>query len=474
MKIINITDVVNATGGILKSRAADDYTVTGISTDSRLVSIGNIFFALSGERFDGHDYLDSVAQSGAVAVVVEDTAQVPHDYDGAVLVVPDTLRAYQDLAHYYLKMIHPKVIAITGSVGKTSIKDMMQVAMSAKYKTSYTMGNFNNGIGLPKTIFDMDDDAQVLVLEMGMSAPGEIRRLVEIANPDIAVIGNIGISHRENFETDDGIFQAKMEIISAFQDGTTKDGVLIVNADDSKLGALRQEDLPCKLIRVGSGKADIAVHDVTYDEKDGLHFKLDINQAKQDAVPDIDFQIPVAGTYNAVNAGIAVAAGDVLDINVKDIARALTSINRTKHRLDLVERNGIKVIDDTYNASPTSMKSGIDHLVAITGTRHIAVLSDMLELGPESKNGHLEVGRYAAEKGLDLIIAVGEKSKDIYAGAFAASPDAPDVPDTLVKHFADKLEAARFLDTYVKEGDVYLLKGSRSTHMEELIDAILS
>jgi UDP-N-acetylmuramoyl-tripeptide--D-alanyl-D-alanine ligase len=487
MKGITVKDILDNTGGRLLGGTPSVH-VSGISTDSRSVAYGDAFFALSGERFDAHDFLADAAAAGASALVVERGEAVPpeSEYAGAVVLVADTLAAYQDLAAWYRQEIGPAVIAVTGSVGKTTQKDMIAAAAAGTYRTVATEGNYNNHVGVPKTIFRMEEDTELLVLELGMNHAGEIRLLAEIARPDAAVITNIGVSHRENFDSDDGILHAKLEIATYFG----AENALFVNGDDARLRAhAERDDLPYEVVTAGESEG--CDYRITHPEYAGPGEIRFVMQSGRDAA--VKFSVPAAGLYNGVSAALTAAVLSRSGIAATDVAERLAGLERTAHRLQLIVTDGpvaggpsagggpaaggsvaeghaaarLRVIDDTYNASPDSMRSALDYLASFGDGdgRKIAVLAGMNELGGRSRALHREVGEYAAESGADLLVCVGDKGADIAAGFEAAG-------GTGVSLCADNAEAVAALLPLVRDGDIVLVKGSHAYRTEEIVEAL--
>ncbi|MDR1069069.1 MAG: UDP-N-acetylmuramoyl-tripeptide--D-alanyl-D-alanine ligase, partial [Clostridiales Family XIII bacterium] len=418
-------------GRIIRGSGAE--TAAGASTDTRSVRAGSLFFALKGEYFDAHDFLADVPDDMCRIIVVSRPETVPAGFSGAVIAVDDTLVAYQDLAAYVRMRMSPKVIGVTGSVGKTSLKDMIARICSEKFKTISTDMNYNNEIGVPMTILSMPEGTEVLVLEMGMDHAGEIERLARIARPDVAVIGNIGLSHRENFGSDDGIYLAKMEITTFLHEGNA----LVVNGDDEYLRQVA--DLPgitYAVVTAGTGAVcDFVAKDIAYVSERELGFRI------EHGGESARFSIPAAGKYNGVTAALASAAVSELGVTLEQSAEALRTLKRTPHRLDLITANGVKVIDDVYNASPSSMASGIEYLMAVSGERKIAVLAGMNELGDDSRGHHRDTGKQAARAGVDMVVTVGEKARDIADGAGREAHAARDGKPQ-VMHFDDNASAA--------------------------------
>jgi UDP-N-acetylmuramoyl-tripeptide--D-alanyl-D-alanine ligase len=458
VKHLTLKNIADASGGRIIA-AVTAAVVSGVSTDTREVGSGDAFFALQGENFDAHDFLNDAAEKGAGVLVVSDSAKVPAGYAGGVLLVSDTLRAYQDLAEYYKKMIGPYTIAVTGSIGKTTLKDMLLQIVSGSYRVVCTEKNYNNHIGVPMTIFNMEEDTQVLILEMGMNHAGEIARLAQIGRPDVCAITNVGLSHRENFDDDEGIFNAKMEIVSFFGG----DQKLIINADDERLQRLAfAPDLCYRLVPCGS--AEGCEYRITKPVQTGdssIGFDMD------HLGDQTHFDIPAAGVFNGVTAALATASVSALGITPAKAAERLKNLKRTDHRLAISESRGVKVIDDTYNASPDSMKAAIDYLTSVDANRKIAVLAGMNELGDKSPELHRAVGRYAAASKVDFLAAVGDKAREIAEGYREVRNN----PATAIE-FENNEAASVLLRAFTEPGDAVLVKGSRSFKTEEIVAAL--
>ncbi|MDR1778600.1 MAG: UDP-N-acetylmuramoyl-tripeptide--D-alanyl-D-alanine ligase [Clostridiales Family XIII bacterium] len=460
---ITIRELVNATGGTLV-RGREGQTLCGVSSDSRSLGAEDVFFALPGEKFDGHDFLAAAASSSCAAVVVSLPDRVPEAYAGAVVSVPDTVRAYQDLAAYVRERVNPFVVAVTGSVGKTSLKDMLGQAFGSRFRTVVTEKNFNNHLGLPLTIFRMDAQTEVLVAEMGMDIPGEILRLVEIARPDVGLISNIGLSHRENFSDDEGIFRAKMELVTYFG----SENLLIVNGDDPKLaGVAFGSPQPYRILTAGTdARCDYVVEEACAHGDGTVSFTVTRGQEQA------DFRVEAAGLYNALYAAMTAAACGQKDIPLAAVAQAVQKVQRTAHRLEVIKHGSITIIDDSYNASPDSMRSGIEVLMALAGGRKFAVLAGMNELGPASAALHGQVGREAVLAGVDGLIAVGSGAAELYNGAVEEAAACGRVACTLT-YCADNAAAVETILDEWQAGDVYLLKGSNSMRMWEIADGLM-
>lgn len=457
MRRLTVEEILKATGGELLG-GSKDFGISGVSTDSRKASEKDIFFPLKGENFDAHSFLPQVIEAGCKTLVVS-KADAIADMNGLnVILVEDTKKAMQNLAKYYLESLHLKKLAVTGSVGKTSTRDMLKAICSQKYRTGGTVGNLNNDIGVPLTIFSFDEDLEAAVIEMGMDDAGQIRVLADIVRPDTGVITNVGISHIEHLGSREGILAAKMEITEYFDEGNT----LVINQDCDLLQKDRLQG-PFQIVTVGSDKKnEFTVSNVCDFGEEGIEFKLGCFGK------EYDIRLMVPGAHNALNAGLAIAACYQIGVDIPEAIAGLASLELTGKRLTIKENNGIKVIDDTYNACPDSMKSAINTLMNTKGKRKVAILGDMFELGEESPRFHREVGEYAGEKAVDLLITLGELGKHISNGAKERSNE------PRVLHFSDKAELILELANLLKEDDVVLVKASRGMAMEEIVEKIMN
>lgn len=462
MREFTVNEVVNAVHGKLLCGSGDG-RIYRICTDSRKAEPGDLFFPLIGENNDGHDFLQQVLENGCRTIIVSDESKIPKAAflsDGMqpdVISVENTTEALQDMAEYYLGTLPLKYkIAVTGSVGKTSTRDMMYYVASKKYKTGRNMKNFNNWFGLPLSILELPPDTEAAVLEMGMDNFGQIEKLAKIVKPDIALITNIGVSHIENLGSREGILKAKMEVTTFFKESSS----LIVNTD---CDMLKPESVKGKygLITVGSEEScDYRIDDVSDFGIEGIKFSL----IHQDKTYDINLEIP--GAHNAGNAALAVAAGELMGIDIDTAVNGLGTAKLTEKRLNIKENAGIKVIDDTYNAAPASMISALNTLMQTEGKRRIAILGDMYELGNQTQISHLQVGEFAGEKKPDLLIAVGEFAKGYEEGA------AKHMPKEQILYFKEKEELIGKISNLLMPGDVVLVKASRGMKMEEIINKI--
>ncbi len=453
--IVNIRHAAKAMNGEIV-RCDGDELVKSVSTDTRTIADGALFFALAGERFDGHKFVPDAVADGAVCCVVnadcDEFAGLP------VIVVEDTRKALRDLAAYYRSKFQIPVVGVTGSVGKTSTKEMIASVLAQKYRTHMTQGNFNNEIGLPLTVFDLMDEDKMMVLEMGMSSFGEISRLTQIAKPDTAVITNIGISHIEHLGSREGIKQAKFEIMEGLQ----PDGTVILNGDDDMLWDARGEiEYETLYYGIQNKNSDLCVTEIRiYSDGSDFSCKIDGEIHK--------FSIAVPGQHHIYNAMAAILVGLKYNLSIEQIQQGVRAFVPNGLRQTLIEYPNYMVIRDCYNASPASMKSGLE-VLSLTQClgRRVACLADMLELGEMSEAAHREVGKLVVACGTDCLIAVGNEAKQIAQGAIDTGMNPADV------HVFDTNAALiEMLPALLKKQDLILVKGSRGMHLEEIADAI--
>lgn len=455
MQIMGLDEIIKAVKGELIS--GDISTkIEGVSTDSRNIKSGDIFIPIVGEKFDGHGFIKSSLEEEAAASL---TSKPMDPINGKALIrVEDTLKALGDIAAFYRSKFNIPVVGITGSVGKTSTKDMVSAALSRKFNVLKTQGNFNNQIGLPLTIFNLDSFHQAAVLEMGMSGFGEISSLTAIARPDIAVITNIGLSHIEKLGSRQNILKAKMEIFEGLKSG----GLVVLNGDDKLLYGLK--DL-LKFRTVYYGMEDGLTYqacNVKSMGEQGTSFEITYKNN------DYKVNVPVPGIHNIYNALAAIAVGIEMNMPMESIIEGISEFTPSKMRLNIISHKGIKVINDAYNASPQSMEAAIEVLKDIGDSgRTFAVLGDMLEMGEWAYKAHTDVGKYAVSKGVDYIITVGENAKSIASGAI----DSGAARDSVFS-FDNNSEVSSFLKSIVKEGDIILVKGSRGMKMEDIVDSL--
>ncbi|MCR5150059.1 MAG: UDP-N-acetylmuramoyl-tripeptide--D-alanyl-D-alanine ligase [Clostridiales bacterium] len=422
-----------------------------ISTDTRDISPGCMFIAVKGERFDGNDFAADAVASGAACALVERDCGLGLRQ----IIVPDTRKAMLQLAGFIRNQFDIPVIGVTGSVGKTSTKEMIALVMSSKFKTLKNTGNLNNEIGVPKTVFEITGDTQAAVIEMGMNHFGEISALTRAIKPTTAVISNVGVSHIENLGSREGILKAKLEITEGMPDGAP----LIINADNDMLKTVRDDNHRIVTYGIEGEKCMFRAVNVVCGF-DSVSFDLYI-----DGENCGEISVPSGGKHTVYNALAATAAGVVNGIKPQECAKALKGFINTGMRQKIARLNGITFIEDCYNASPDSQKAAMQVLGKTGSGRKIAVIGDMLELGDYSETAHKNVGLYAAENGVDILFSFGRDSEK-------AGENAKNLGVKTTKHFTDKNELADELFSIIKPGDAVLFKASRGMKLEEVISRV--
>lgn len=449
-------ELMEAVGGQLLWGNPDS-VFAGITTDSRKIARDNLFIPLIGEKFDGHDYIEQSFNSGA-AVCLTQKAISPKDGRTAVL-VRDTSKALRDIAIWHRNKFDIPVVGVTGSVGKTSTKDMIACVLSKKYEILKTQGNFNNEIGLPLTLINLDAAHEAAVIEMGMSGFGEISRLTAIAQPQIAVITNIGVSHIEKLGSQQGILKAKLEILEGLRPG----GLAVLNGDDPLLREQKGK-LACKTVFFGmNGRPDYCAENYQSLGEAGTQFSITLNNIEYTVA------IPVPGIHNVYNSLAAIAVGIELNIPMETIIDGIAAYSPGNMRQNIIAFNGMKIINDAYNASPQSMQAAINVLEELSSkARGIAVLGDMLEMGSLSEELHYSVGCFIKDKKIDYLITVGSDSRNI-TKAVADS----DNKTIRLHHFKNNEDALDFILSIARQGDYILIKGSRGMKMEQIAEGIV-
>lgn len=482
MKNMTLQNIVVACNGTyFGTESEKEKEVAGVVIDSRLVEKDFLFIPIKGEKVDGHKFIPDVFAKGALCVLSEQKLDNPA---GPYILVDSSEDAMKKIAKFYRKSLDIKVVGITGSVGKTSTKEMIASVLSQHYNVHKTEGNYNNEIGLPLTIFKIRDEHQVAVLEMGISDFGEMHRLAEMANPDVCVITNIGICHLENLIDRDGILKAKTESFEHL----TEYGSVVLNGDDDKLctkkevngkktlfyglsNVAHQNDSQTALQPVEKG---IYATDVEAVGLSGIKAVIHITRdaflqegyfgTRYEENEELSFEvnIPIAGEHNVYNAMAAVGVALKLGLNPDEMKWGIESVQTIGGRSNMIQKDGIIIIDDCYNANPVSMKASLDVLAKADG-RKIAVLGDMGELGADEKQLHYSVGEHLEGKGIDILYCTGELSKELVAAAEKVSPS------TEVKHFATKEDLIEALNHVKKTGDTILVKASHFMEFPEIV-----
>ena len=451
-----LQDIIAAIGGrCLNPPSSGHNLIKAIEIDSRKVTPNSLFVPLIGERFNGHDFIPSVAEQGALATLTEE--MTIRDERIIHIFVADTQKALLDLAAYYRGLFEIPLIGITGSVGKTSTKDMIASVLSAKFEVLKTQGNFNNEIGLPLTLFNLNKDHEVAVIEMGMNHFNEIHRLSLTAAPQIGVITNIGTSHIENLGSQEGILKAKLEILDGLKEG----GLLLVNGDDKFLKEVTSNKY--RIIKYGEHKENDYYCSDIYSE--GHITYATVNTPKE----SYQIAIPALGVHMVHNSLVAIAIAEYLGLSKQNILDGLMAYIPSKMRMNITQvQGGITIMDDTYNASPDSMKAALSVLANYQSSgRKVAVLGDMFEMGDFGPKLHQEVGKYVAEEKIDVLYAIGDLAKYIAEGAKEHKSK-----NLTVKYYADKQNFITDLEHILHKNDTVLLKASRGMQFEEIVKAI--
>lgn len=438
-----------------------------INTDTRKIEKGNIFIALKGENFDANDYIKEASEKGAVICIVNSIKYKTEEIQKytTVIKVQDTGKALLDLAEFYRTKLNLKVVAITGSTGKTSTKDLVAATLSSKYKVFKTAGNFNNQIGLPLMVFKLDNSYDIAVLEMGMNNLEEIHSMAKVARPDIALITNVGTAHIGMLGSRENILKAKLEITDFFNDKS----VLIINGDNDLLSTVKSDKF--RIVKTGidtevefkAEGIELGEETVNFQVREEEHISID------------KFHVDVPGKHTIYNALLAIACGRLLHMNNEEMKQGLKNLQTTSMRLDITRGNKFNIINDCYNANAESMKAAIEVLKNVNSNRRIAVLGTMGEQGNLAFESHRTVGQCAGENGVDLLLTHGEFSSAYEEGFKESliSKSTEDISKGEFKAFDDYDKAVEYLlNEYLKTGDTVLVKASRSARFETIVDKL--
>lgn len=451
MNPLTVSEIAQFAGATLSS-GDGTVVINKVSTDSRTIKPGELFVALHGENFEGHDFVEASAKAGATGALVDLNwaGSVPDNF--ALLRATDTLQAYQMLAANYRRSLGLKVLAITGSNGKTSTKDFAASVLARKFRVTKTEGNFNNHVGLPRTILEATSGDEIAVWELGMNHPGEIAALARIAAPDAAIITNIGVAHIEFMGSRESIAAEKGALAEAIE----PQGTVILNADDPFTEGIAARTR-ARVVLAGTTAGAVRAIEIRQ-SADGSEFTIVEGAHRCRA------QLPVAGSHMVQNALLAIAAGRAFGLSIEECAAGLAAAPLTKARLQIKEIGGVQFLDDSYNANPDSMKAALRTLVELDADgKRIAVLGEMRELGSESERGHREVGETAATLDVNQLITIGDTAELIAEGARTAGLQK-------VLSARSTAEAANLLGKIARPGDLVLIKGSRAARTEEVIE----
>ncbi len=447
MEEIRLEDILKAVSGSIPNSqlrgeplsTLNSQPIKGVSIDSRTVSPGELFIALKGNNFDGHSFLEQAKQKGAIAAIV----QIPNPSAGSdgqspipSIVVKDTLIALGDLADWYRNLFSIPIIGITGSNGKTTTKELTAKCLSTKYRVLKNEKSFNSLTGVPLTLFNLSKNDEICVLEIGANHPGEIGRLAQIAKPSIGVITNIAPTHLENFKTIEGVLEEKLKLLEMAE-------VSILNADDPLLSQRRNA------FKFGINNGDLRAE--LLESTKGIRFKVN----------GVLFELPLFGKYQVYNALAAISVGIHSNLELQELSETLKEAVPAPHREEIINFNGIKIIDSTYNANPVSMRLALEELKRYKG-RKVAILGDMLELGENASQFHLAIGKTLKEFGVQIIIGVGELAKGYVNGNGVDEKFYFESIDLLLKEIGN----------VIKPGDVILIKGSRAIGMERIVESL--
>lgn len=444
MKPFTLAEIAAACGGTyVGNEDMKSAVITSVERDSRQVKEGSLFLAIKGERVDGHDYIQKCYDSGAICAICE---KAPENADKPYILVPSTLQAVKEIGRAYREKFDIPVVGVSGSVGKTSTKEMLYAVLSQKFKTHKTQGNLNNELGVPLTLLSMPEDTEAAVIEMGISGFGEMTRLAKMAQPTICVLTIIGCCHLENLGDRDGVLKAKTEMFDYAKDGAA----FILNGDDDKLSTVK-DVRGTKPIFFGLDKSNrYYAENIENNGEGGVSCTLCFDGTR------LDVTIPAIGSYMVSNALAAVAAGKLLGLSDEQLKDGVEAYKTVGSRANVINTGKLRIIDDCYNANPTSVKASLDTLKNFAG-RKVAILGDMKELGSNELALHYDTGAYAKEIGIDRVLSVGPLAKELARGAedvWFESIDAllPELPDLL------------------KDGDTVLVKASHSMHFENIVE----
>ncbi len=451
MDKLSLQEILKATNA--ETDSAENIYFTGVTTDSRKITEGVLFIALKGEKFNGEDFAQDAINKGAAAVLVSNSAK---NISGVVLKVEDTLTAYQQIAKIWRERFSFPICAITGSNGKTTTKDLTAAVLSSLGKVCKTTANFNNEIGVPMTLLELNENHAAAVVEIGMRGLHQIENLAQYVKPTIAIVTNVNETHIELLGSIENIARAKAELVQAIKAG----GTVILNADNPYTANMK--NLAAANVRIftyGLEKAADLTAENIFVNGSMTNFILKYGGE------NYNFEIPVIGRHNVSNALAAIAAGLSVGLTIDEIKRGISTLTTTKMRFEVIRRDGLTIVNDAYNASPASMRAAIKTVSEVYDARKIAVLGDMLELGDISKKVHREIGAELVANNFDTLITFGELGKFIADGAKDAGLKNIFVTNT---HEA----AAKKIREIVRKGDVILFKASHGMHLEKVIELI--
>ncbi len=449
MKSMSLKEIAISVGGdYYGDDASLTKCVTGVTIDSRKIEEGHLFVPIKGARVDGHDFIPAVMEKGALCTFSE---HVLENADYPYILVKSCKQALKDLAEHYRKALDIKVVGITGSVGKTSTKEMIASVLSQKYNVLKTEGNFNNEIGLPLTIFNIRDEHEVAVLEMGISDFGEMHRLTKMARPDVCVITNIGLCHLENLGDREGVLKAKTEMFDYMQ----QNAKIILNGDDDKLITVKEVKGVVPEFFGISGDLDASADNIQSLSLKGTSCKIYLGDKSFSTI------IPIPGHHMVYNALAGALVGQELGLTPDEIKAGIEALVPVSGRNNLIETDSLMIIDDCYNANPISTKASID-VLSLADNHKVAILGDMFELGENEKELHFGVGEHAAKNNIDLVVCIGALSANTARGAKSKGAN--------VLHFETKADFLAEAQNVLKKGDAVLVKASNRMAFREIVE----
>ena len=461
MKNITIKDILTCTGGKLMT-GNENLVSKEFSKDTRTIKEGDIYIGIKGENFDGNKFWRKALDNGAMGVIVQNIEISEKDRetykDKVIIKVEDTLQALYKLASYKRDIYDVPVIAITGSVGKTSTKDLVANVVAQKYKICKTVGNNNNNIGMPFTILNAPNDIEAFVLEMGMNHFGEIHLLSKIAKPNICIITNIGTSHIGNLGSRENILKAKLEILDGAQNP-----YMVINNDNDLLHKWYEENKDQMNIKTYgiNEESDIQANNIQLFEN-GSEYHINLKNKEE------NIKVPVGGEHFVLNSLCAIAVGELLDIENNDIQKGIETFSLTKNRMEIIElKNGIKLINDAYNSSVESVKASLAYMTHMKANRRIAVLGDILETGEFAKELHEEIGKIVCENQVDILICNGENAKYIVETAKENGFD-----ENKIYYLENKEKIVEILKQLMQSEDVILFKASNGMRFFDIAEKI--
>lgn len=444
MKYFTLAEIAASCGGtFVGDEALKSTAITSVERDSRAVKDGSLFLAIKGERVDGHDFIEKCYDNGAVCAICE---KAPENPSKPYILVDSTLAAVKKIAAAYRDKFDIPVVGVSGSVGKTSTKEMLYAVLSQKYKTHKTQGNLNNELGVPLTILSMPEDTEAAVIEMGISDFGEMTRLSMVAQPTICVLTVIGCCHLENLGDRDGVLKAKTEMFAYARE----DADFVLNGDDDKLATVTEVNGKKPIFFGISDKNEYYAEDIENNGEGGVSCKLCFGNTK------LSVTIPAIGSYMVSNALAAVAVGKLLGLSDEELKSGVEAYKTVGSRANVINTGKIRIIDDCYNANPTSVKASLETLVNFKG-RTVAIIGDMKELGTDELQLHFETGAYAKQIGVEVVLSAGPLAKELAKGAQG-------------KWFETKEELINALPKIIKNGDTVLVKASHSMQYEKIVE----